>query len=304
MPLSKLFSNSIPPPTFTQSSLIDLFSKVYIITNCTSPSTLSLAKILYNFHATVYINSPSPATNSEVATKLALECPDSKGTLKPFNYNPSNKFSIEQAAQNFLNKEWRLDVLFLNTYEDGAAHLPSFLLAKLLLPRMQTTASHFCHPNPSIRIVWISNSHAPRDPYGRNSAETSYLLAHEFSRRKFVEADDTHAHTLPNSNPSGVQHVVVDAYMPESHLRRYLRGLISVIVKGEDHAACILLYAGMAPDVRGWDWVIPWGRKAGVPGHVAASKVRTNEGKSVSEELYCLLAHTSDHLESRECVSD
>lgn len=309
MSLSKFFSNPIPPPAFTQISLIDLSSKVYIVTNCTSPSTLCLAKILYNLHATVYINSPSPATYSEVTTKLALECPDSKGTLKPFNYNPTNKLSIEQAVQIFLNEEWRLDVLFLNTTyspgnEDSATCLSSFLLAKLLLPRMQITASHFCHPNPSIRTVWISDNNAPRNLYGRNSVESLYLLAHEFSRRKFVEVYDAHEHTLPNSNPSGVQHVVVDAYILESSLKRYMRGLVPVVIKGENYGVCTLLYAGLAPDVRGGDWVIPWGRKTGVPGQIAACTVRTDEGKSVSEDLYCLLAHLSENLDSRECVSD
>jgi hypothetical protein len=57
--------------------------------------------------------------------------------------------------------------------------------------------------------------------------------------------------------------------------------------KGDEYAACTLLYAGLAPEVRSGDWVVPWGRKGSVPENVKVCRmVREGEQKSVSERVY------------------
>jgi retinol dehydrogenase-12 len=209
MVLAKSIQPSPPPPTFTPESIIDLSSKVNIVTNCTTPTNTSLAAILYKLHATVYIGTPSVSVYNGVASQLRKECPESKGHLKPFIYNVADLQSIKQAVRSFLEAEWRLDILFLDALEsvDGNS-MPAFLLAKLLSAIMHTTATHFCHPNPSIRVIWISNSSIAPVCEG-NSAGTMYMLAHEFAHRGYSHVNDPHIHILSNHNPLGVQHVVV-----------------------------------------------------------------------------------------------
>jgi retinol dehydrogenase-12 len=285
--LSSFFAHDPPPLAFTASSLIDLSSKVYIITDCTTQHNIALAKTLYNLHATVYIGISSSTSYEIIAHQTKASYPNSKGHLKPFLFDSKNFETIMSAVTSFLAQEWRLDVLFLDT--NASNILSSFILAKQLLPIMATTASHFCHPNPSIRVVWISNTntnHIDAD-MGFSGAEELYLLAHEFADRKIERVDDTRAHTLPNSNPSGVQHVLVDQYMAGSSLGLSMRRLMPGRARNEDHEACTLLYAGLAPDVRSLDWVIPYGKKAIVPDRVRQSIATPNaSGKKVSARLY------------------
>jgi retinol dehydrogenase-12 len=270
------FLDTPPAPMFLPTSLIDLSSKVYILT---SPTHTSLAKILYDLHATIYIACTSSPPYENAAAQLRTACPKSKGHLKPFICNPSVLSSTRSAVDLFLEAEWRLDVLFLDTKDN----MLSFLLAKLLLPIMHATASHFCHMNSSIRAIWISSSPAAV------SANNLYLLAKEFEHREHdsQKHTDSHSHTLRNSNPSGVQHVVVDISSPWSNLQRCILRFTPGTLKGQDYIAFTLLYAGLAPDVKSGDWVVPQGRKRSVPDHVRVCITGKNVGeKSVGAKLY------------------
>lgn len=126
----------------------------------------------------------------------------------------------------------------------------------------------------------------------------AYLLAHEFAlRRKEAQRDGqrdsmAHTHTLRGSNPMGVQHVVVNSgFTQQEGLQRFIpevaRGLMGAVLKGPEYTAYTLLYAGLGPDVRSGDFVIPWGRKGSVPAHVEEStKVKDGETMSVSARFF------------------
>ncbi|OAL52931.1 NAD(P)-binding protein [Pyrenochaeta sp. DS3sAY3a] len=329
--LSQLFP---PPPAFTPTSLIDLSQKVYILTHAPSPHAHALAKILYTLHATLYLGASTPDAYSTAAERLKQECKDSKGTLKPFVADMADLATLKPAVERFLRDEWRLDVLFLNDggkmpagsggqnvnaggcdTDMGVNCLAPFLLATLLGPRLAATASHFCHPNPSIRVIWVSTmlslgtpaggvqfddaTGAPKQLRGPESYMQSkagvYFLATEFARRQGDvkggdEADELDRHTLRNSNPSGVQHVVVNpgftAASLQSSLPAPLRGLASAVAKRPEFGAYTELYAGLGPDVRSGDFVVPWGRKGDVPTHIKDNTNDINGGKSVSKTFY------------------
>jgi retinol dehydrogenase-12 len=285
MVFTKLFIPSPPLPTFTPASIIDLSSKVYIITACTTASNLSLARILYALHATINVGSPSVSAYNTVASQLRRDCPDSKGHLKSFIYDVADLHSIKTVVQAFLEEELRLDVLFLDTAEDDV--LPSFLLAKLLRPVMHTTASHFCHANPSIRVIWTAESNFS-GAYGDKAVGELYLLAQEFAYRGPSDADEQpHANTLPNRNPDGVQHVVVDRTLSDSKFSRVILNWIPRILQGTQYMAYTLLYAGLGPDVRSGDLIIPWGRRGNVPADVVmCTEHKDGEGESRSQILY------------------
>ncbi|KAH3969057.1 hypothetical protein HBH69_209180 [Parastagonospora nodorum] len=283
--LSMLFA-SPPAPVFTSSCLIDLSSKIYIITDTSLPSNISLARTLYNLHATIYIGLSSYDT----IDILKASCPNSKGHLKPFVYDPSDLASVKSAVDNFLENEWRLDVLFVNCSNE---FLPCFVLVKLLMPILQTSASHFCHPNSSIRVIWISEEDS-----AQASCDQLYFLAQEFSRRKQCpKLNDSYAHTLPNSNPSGVQHVLEDQRRQGADLRRSFGRFLPFGAQRTEYDVCTLLYAGLAPRVASGDWVIPWGRKGEVSEFVRACTARQNdETNGVAAALF-------EHYEERTRVS-
>jgi hypothetical protein len=71
-----------------------------------------------------------------------------------------------------------------------------------------------------------------------------YPLAHEFSHRKYTDANHPDAHTLPNSNPLGVQYVLVDSPAPGSNRQSYTLAWIPNFIKGPDERLFALLYAG------------------------------------------------------------
>ena len=195
------FGQLYPPnPTFTEKHLIDLSSKVwpppispipthhsqpqkvYIITNATTSPSKALATILYNLHATIYIGARSPSLCNETIDAIKSASPTSKGTLKPFPIDLSNLSTVKPAVEVFKSEEYRLDVLFLTpedtTPPEGSktidGHdidiatncLAPFLLVSLLQPIMQNVASHFCHPNQSIRVVWVSSLLTISTPIG------------------------------------------------------------------------------------------------------------------------------------------
>ncbi|KAH7082276.1 hypothetical protein FB567DRAFT_530931 [Paraphoma chrysanthemicola] len=291
--MAPLFSTSPPPPSFTPASIVDLSTKICIISSL-NPTTLHLARVLYNLHATVYLGCPCLPTFNSAADKLRKSCPDSMGSLKPFLFAAAAPESIEIAVQQFSQQEWRLNVLFLSA--DGGDLLVAFALAKLLSPVLHKTASQFCHPNPSIRVIWITPSSCLPWPSGTldlSTADKVYLLADAFSRLPPPSTNmekNLYAHTLPNSNPSGVQHVCVTAELAQSKLQRSMRRFVPAVFNDElEKSVCTLLYAALGPDVRSRDWVVPWGRKGAVPEFVREGAAGKNEKVELSSaSLYAL----------------
>lgn len=201
--------------------------------------------------------------------------------------------------------------------ELGVNCLSSFLLVTLLQPTMANVARHFCHPNQSIRVVWVSSlldvgtprggvqiddAGAPRQLAGMQNYMQSkagvYLLAHEFAARGKVPGHgDAKAATaagskdgLSHGNPFGVLHVTLNPGLMKTELQRngplVMRGIMSAVFKGPKYGAYTELYAGLAPDVRSGDYVIPWGRKGKVPYHIVQSTQDEDGKASVSKRFF------------------
>ncbi|KAF2656202.1 short-chain dehydrogenase [Lophiostoma macrostomum CBS 122681] len=328
------FSQIFPPcPTFTEKSIVDLSTKVYIITGATAGVGLSLATMLYSLNATVYIGGRSSSSCETAITAVQTSIPTSKGNLKPFVADLSDLTTIKPAVTTFLSQEHRLDVLFLNAgimtppasskttqgydLELGVNCLSSFLLVQLLEPTMANVARHFCHPNQSIRVVWVSSllnvgtpdggvqldaSGVPKQlegmPNYMQSKAGVYLLAHEFaSRQKSTGREDGNgssadviANEASHGNPFGVLHVSLNPGLMKTELQRHapppMRGIMSAVFKGPKAGAYTELYAGLAPGVSSGDYVIPWGRKGEVPPHVVRSMKGVDGQASVSKRFY------------------
>ncbi|KAF1945743.1 hypothetical protein EJ02DRAFT_330035, partial [Clathrospora elynae] len=204
-----------PAPTFSEASLLSLYQKVYINTGATSGVAgvgCALANILYNLHATVYIGAHPLEKFNVTVEALKKAFPKSKGALKPFVADMADLSTTKPAVESFLKEELCLDILFLNQIHIGSRSRTrgelsiTFILTMLLLPLMQTRASHFCHPNPSSAESGIEN-------FMQSKADV-YFLTHEFANRtqtssKSEQANQS-AHTSSNSNSTGVQHIAVN----------------------------------------------------------------------------------------------
>ena len=291
------FSQIFPPsPSFTEKNILDLSTKVYIITGACAGVGFELSRILYQLNATVYIGGRSEPRCVSAISTIQSSSSTSKGALKPFVADLSDLRTIKRAVDNFLSQEHRLDVLFLNAgvmtpppnsktvqghdLELGTNCLASFLLVTLLQPCMQNVASHFCHPNQSIRIVWVSSLLNVGAPHGgvqldesgapkqlkamenyMQSKAGAYLLAHEFSQRQSSSSSSAATITLnetSHGNPFGIIHVSLNPGLMKTELQRNgpapMRVLMGAVFKGPKYGALTELYAGLASGVQAGDF--------------------------------------------------
>lgn len=135
-----------------------------------------LAKILYQKKATVYIAGRSAQKADEAIAGIRGDpiSNSSSGRLEFLSLDLNDLDTIKAAAESFIAKEQRLDVLWNNAgvmhppqgsvtkqgYEQqlGSNCLAHFLLAKLLWPLLVQTAS--LSPKGSVRVCWTGSLYA------------------------------------------------------------------------------------------------------------------------------------------------
>lgn len=129
--------------------------------------------MLYQQNAKVYVAARSEAKAQAAMNEIRLEHADSLGQLEYLYLDLANLVAVKSSAQQFLDRESRLDVLWNNAgvmvppegsktaqgYELqlGVNNIASFLFTLLLQPIMAATAKSA--PQNSVRVVWVS-SHA------------------------------------------------------------------------------------------------------------------------------------------------
>lgn len=133
-----------------------------------------LAQILYAAEAKVCVAARSKPTAEKVIEEIKAAFPSSKGQFDYLYLDLSDLTTIKPAAQEFLSKESRLDVLWNNAavmntppgsvtkqgYELqlGTNNVAPFLFMMLLTPLLVQTAQSA--PKGSVRVVWVSSSAA------------------------------------------------------------------------------------------------------------------------------------------------
>ncbi|KAJ3959934.1 hypothetical protein N0V92_003430 [Colletotrichum tropicale] len=168
------FNQLFPPkPTFTEDELPDQTGRVFFITGGVSGIGLELCKILYAANATIYIATRSASKIAKAIKELESLYPSSQGRLESLVLDLSDLTTIKPAADSFLAKETRLDVLVHNAgvmmppkdsrsaqgheLQMGTNALGPFLLTRCLQERLRDTAAMQGVAKGSVRVVWIAS---------------------------------------------------------------------------------------------------------------------------------------------------
>lgn len=104
----------IPQPALTEKNLEDQSGKVFIVTGGYTGVGYKLTGILYEKHATVYVAGRSEEKGTKAIDALKNEFPKSKGRLVFLKVDLADLTTIKGAAEEFMAKEDRLDVLTNN----------------------------------------------------------------------------------------------------------------------------------------------------------------------------------------------
>ena len=188
-------SQAFPPkPQFTEKDLPDLAGKVthrspsnapsigsnfsplqvYIVTGANTGIGKELAQILYSKNARVYVAARSKDKADAAITAIREAQPSSTGDLVFLSLDLADLTTIKASAQQFLDREDKLHVLFNNAgvmhppagsktkqgYELqlGVNNLGTFLFTKLLTPTLVATAKAEAGAPGSVRVVWVGSS--------------------------------------------------------------------------------------------------------------------------------------------------
>ncbi|XWW93996.1 hypothetical protein V2A60_001935 [Cordyceps javanica] len=278
----------IPSPPLTEANLPDQTGRVHIVTGANSGVGEQLMQILYSKNATVYVAARSEAkADAAIARARALH-PDSRGRLAFLSLDLSDLRTVKPAADAFLAREARLDVLVNNAgvmfppAADASAQghemqmatncLGPFLFTKLLTPLLVATAA--TAPKDSVRVIWASslanNLFSPRGgvaidpatgaPKKHALTQTNYGQSKTGNQFYAVEFHRRHA-------ADGVVSVTFNPGNLQSGLQRHLPGFVhsSLTFLGYPprNGAYTELFCGWSPDItmeRGGSFVIPWGR--------------------------------------------
>lgn len=276
-----------PAAAFTESQVPSgsLKDKVFIVTGASAGVGKELARLLYSLHGTVYLAARSSERTNAAISWIREAHPDSKGSLTYLYLELADLESIKPAAEEFLAKEKRLDVLFNNAgvmvppqgsttkqgYELqlGTNCLGHYAFTKLLTPLLVQTAK--TSEAGSVRVVWVSSSAVMGAPSGGVDMANLDYRNDKFAFQKYsVSKAGNVLHALQMRNlhaKDGVLSVSLNPGNLSSELNRHSGLLGVVIVKLMTYPAVNGAYteffAGLSPEVKALkrnEWVIPFGR--------------------------------------------
>ncbi|KAH7339253.1 hypothetical protein BKA66DRAFT_564244 [Pyrenochaeta sp. MPI-SDFR-AT-0127] len=314
--LSAIYSYFIPKPTLTEKNLPDQSRKVFIVTGGYAGCGYELVKDLYQHNGSIYIAGRNPEKAEAAISKLRSEFPTSTGLLSFLKVDFSDFSTIKTAAEEFLSKETRLDVLTNNAgvmipplgskdehgheLQIGTNVLGPYLFTKLLIPIMQSTVAKV--PAESVRITWGSSGVATTSPengmifgadgnieQGANS-QVDYTVskaANIYLASQFARLYSKDGIVSVSWNPGNL----------ETELQRHANWLQKFILGFVTHPARFggytELWAGWSPDItasHNGAYIAPWGRIYPAREDIqAGTKSKEEGGTGYAEKLlaYC-----------------
>lgn len=300
----------IPAPTLTEDNLPSQAGRVFIVTGGYTGIGLELCKILYARNGTVYVAGRSAEKGSKGIEAIKAHAPSSSGRVEFLSIDLSDLTTIKKAADDFMGREERLDVLTQNAgvmtppsgsksvqgheLQMGTNCLGPFLFAQFLLPVLEKTAAS--SPPGSVRVTWAGSlavdvgspsgggvvfdkstgaaiTHSDQNTnYGQSKAG-NLLLASEFARRYPFDKTKIIANCW---NPGNLQSEL-QRHLPA--IASYIIGLITYDVK---FGAYTELFAGWSDEAgqpeNNAKFIWPWGRFGSYRQDIAQGLLSEQEG--------------------------
>ncbi|CAG8032427.1 unnamed protein product [Penicillium salamii] len=262
------------------------FVQVFVITGANSGVGFELAKILYAANAKVYLAGRSEKRVLEAIQRLQNDVPSSQGTLIWLPLDLADLASVKIAAEDFLSKEERLDVLWNNAgvmctpttakseqvmfwtlslvgydLQLGTNVLGPYLLTTLLCPIMKKTAD--TSPLNSVRVCWASsitielapNGGIGMDDFGSpvfsNNKLTNYCAskaANNMLASEFGKKCRDGKVLSVAFNPGNLN-TGLTRYLTLPFLGSIVPRLMSLVLWPARYGAYTELYAGLSPDL-------------------------------------------------------
>ncbi|CAG1981760.1 hypothetical protein SNK03_007300 [Fusarium graminearum] len=284
--MGNTYSLMFPPkPQFTEENLQPQDGRVFLVTGGYSGIGFELSRMLYEAGGSVYIAGRSQEKGEQAIAQLKGHCPDSSGSLSFLKISLDDLKSVKSAAEEFIAKESRLDVLFNNAgvsmpppgsvsaqgYELSIATnaIGPWYFTQLLVPVLTQTAKD--QPPASVRVVWtasivtdvalpkggvdmkevINPSKDPQVNY-TNSKTGNWYLASVLANQIGSQGVLSVCHNPGNLQTSLLRH------MPWA-----VRYAVSIILYHAKFGAYTNLWAGLSPDLQiedGGRFIWPWGR--------------------------------------------
>ena len=273
--MGNLISQAFPPAAaFTESALPSgsLKDRVFIVTGASAGVGKELARLLYSRDGTVYLAARSAERSSAAMSWIREAHPESQGRLEFLYLELADLESVKPAADEFLGKEKRLDVLFNNAgvmvppqgsttkqgYELqlGTNCLGHYLFTKLVTPLMVQTAQS--SEAGSVRVVWVSSSAVMGAPSGGVDMANLEYQTDKFAFQKYaVSKAGNVLHALQFRNlyeKHGIVSVSLNPGNLKSELQRHSGWLGELVTRlityPAVNGAYTEFFAGLSPDVR------------------------------------------------------
>lgn len=277
-------SARIPAPTLTEKNLPDQTGRVHIVTGGYAGVGEQLVRILYDRGAKVYIAGRNESKAKAAVERIQKASPNATGELVFLQLDLSDLTTIKSAADEFLSKESRLDVLVNNAgvmfppkgsktkqghdLQFGTNCLGHHLFTKYLHPILKQTAA--TSPPNKVRVVWAAS-----------------LGIHVLSPKGGVQFDDAgklkdldqysnYAQTKVGNvllaietqkllKDAGVVSVSFNPGNLSSELSRHTMGgaVLNKLLHPAVYGAYTELWSGWSEEVtidKGITYVMPWGR--------------------------------------------
>lgn len=308
--MSSTFDQLFPPkPSFTETDLPDQSGKVFLITGGATGLGFELAKILYQKNGTVYVATRSLPKIERAIKSLQESYPQSKGRLEYIVVDLADLATVRPAAEQFLAKETRLDVLFqnagvMNTPKEArtkqghelqmgtnsiAPHLLAHCLEDILVRTAQEERS--VGRRDTVRIVWLASMVTVGTPKGGVVFGTDgkpKILGVSFDNYMQSKAGNIYlAHEwAARLGDRGVISVAVHPGVVKTELQRhnaFMSTMLGTVFKPAKYGAYTQLFAALSPEVtlaHNGAFIIPWGRFGVLPGHMK-KEMQPASGKEI-----------------------
>ncbi|KAF8575904.1 NAD-P-binding protein [Ramaria rubella] len=303
-PQSALSQQFPPPSTFdTARDIPDLSGKVMIVTGGNSGIGYHTVKQLLLKDAKVYLAARSPTRCADAMSRLKKETNGKEPILLQLDL--ADLCSVRKAAEDFLSKEERLDILFNNAgvmvppinslttqgYDLRTNVLGHYFFTMLLMPALKRSTTHY---NIKARVITTSSfmhEMAP-GPTGINWEILKGGAARDKAIKKLGMSSHWKVYALSKIGAVFLSNILVEDYGDtvvscalhpgglstdlQQHTPGWQQWLLRQLLYAAPYGALTQLWAGTTLEAEAVNgkYFIPWARKGQADPRAADKKTR------------------------------